>query len=291
MPHELMSFFKEPYGKVFVDATAGGGGHLALLAAAVGDQGKVYAFDKDPRAHQDDAAFGVAQHYSSTVKLFHASFSRIREILLHEGVREIDGLICDLGVSSNQLDDNARGFSFMNDGPIDMRMDTSSGISAYEWLRAHSEEEIANTLYELGGERKSRAIARKIKAEKPLENSTRALARIIASAMRQRNYSKIHPATRSFQAIRMAVNQEIEELKALLADISSLLAKDGVAVFLSFHSLEDRLIKQQFKELAQSNVERQFSILTKKPLVASDDELKSNRRSRSAKLRAITRTA
>lgn len=291
MAQEVMSFFKDPLGKTFVDATAGGGGHLAMLAHEAGAQGRVYAFDKDPRAHQEDAARGVADRFSSTVKLFHSPFSRIREHLARENVSGIDGLICDLGVSSNQLDDNSRGFSFMSDGPIDMRMDTSTGMSAYEWLLSTREEDIANTLFNFGGERKSRAIARRIKATQPLINSTLELARLIVSAMRQRNYSKIHPATRSFQAIRMAVNGEVDELQTLLNDLPHLLNKNGVAVFLSFHSLEDRLIKHAFKNImSTNNDERAFSILTKKPLIAGEEELAKNRRSRSAKLRALMRT-
>lgn len=288
MPDEVMSLFRDPAGKIFVDATAGGGGHLALLAEAVGPHGRVYAFDRDPRAHQEDAAAGVARRYSSTVRLFHQPFSQIRSTLAHEGVHAIDGLLCDLGVSSHQLDDQTRGFSFMAEGPIDMRMDTSSGISAYDWLRNTDEETIANTLYRLGGERKSRAVARRIKEADPLPNSTLELARLIVSGVRQKHYSKIHPATRSFQAIRMAVNHEFEELEALLLDVPTLLAPHGVAVFLSFHSIEDRLIKHAFKRLALGE---EFELLTKKPRTASDDELSHNRRARSAKLRAIKRVA
>lgn len=288
MPSEVMSFFQDAKGKTLVDATAGGGGHLLMLAQAVGESGRVFAFDKDPRAHADDAARGVANQFPTTVTLFHQAFSNIKATLHQQGVDEIDGLICDLGVSSHQLDDKSRGFSFMSDGPIDMRMDTSTGITAYQWLQRSSEEEIANALYQFGGERKSRAIARKIKATQPLMDSTLELARIIVSAMRQKNYSKAHPATRSFQAIRIAINQEVVELEMLLKDVPTLLAKNGVAVFLSFHSLEDRIIKQAFKNIvAASN--KSFVILTKKPTSASEQEVKDNRRARSAKLRALMR--
>lgn len=279
-----------------VDATAGGGGHLLLLAESVGPSGKVFAFDRDPRAHQEDAAFGIARQFSSTITLLKRPFSEIKATLHALGINEIDGLICDLGVSSNQLDDQSRGFSFMADGPLDMRMDSSEGQSAYQWLEQNSEKTIADTLYQLGGEKKSRAIARRIKAEWPLDNSTLSLAKLILSAVKQRKWSKIHPATRSFQALRMAVNHEVDELRALLLDVKDLLAVDGVAVFLSFHSLEDRMIKIAFKELQAAKYPsdpsaKQFKILTKKPLSASPEEVKQNRRSRSAKLRALMRTS
>jgi 16S rRNA (cytosine1402-N4)-methyltransferase len=289
-----MFFFKNCQGKIVVDATAGGGGHLALLVDAVGSTGKIFAFDRDLRAHQKDAAGGILEKAPEVVKLFHKPFSEIKPTLKNLGIHGVDGLLCDLGVSSNQLDDQYRGFSFMADGPLDMRMDTSTGISAYEWLEKTSEHTIADVLYQLGGEKKSRAIARRIKESWPIANSSLALAKLIVSASKRRKWSKIHPATRSFQAIRMAVNQETDELAALLADLKDLLAKDGVAVFLSFHSVEDRMIKTAFKQLQQkvyhdSTSPKTFEILTKKPITASSLELKENRRARSAKLRAIKR--
>lgn len=294
MTEEIMSFFANTKGKVFVDATAGGGGHLARLALLAKDQGQVIAFDRDKRAHQPDAALGVAQANPSTVKLFHRPFSAIASTLKECGIEKIDGLIADLGVSSHQLDQASRGFSFMADGPIDMRMDQSVGLSAYEWLATMSEQTIADTIYRLGGERKSRAIASLIKRSWPLENSTMALAQLVVKAMRQQKWSRIHPATRTFQAIRMAVNEEVSELEALLTVVPDLLAVDGVAVFLSFHSIEDGLIKRRFRELAKKNVllgDPLFTLLTKKPLIASEHELSHNRRSRSAKLRALKRVA
>jgi 16S rRNA (cytosine1402-N4)-methyltransferase len=291
MPNEIMSFFKKPAGKIFVDATAGGGGHLRLLAMAAGEKGKVFGFDKDPRAHEDDAALSVAKQFKTSVKLFHRSFSSVKETLKSEGIEKIDGIICDLGVSSHQLDNKSRGFSFQAEAPLDMRMDQNSGISAYEWLEKNSEEEIANVLYQLGDERKSRAIARRIKKSWPIENSTLALAKIVVSAVKQKTWSKIHPATRTFQAIRMAVNHEIDELRCLLDDIPDLLDINGIAIFLSFHSIEDRLIKNAFKDLAKRNASPFFHILTKKPMTASQLELAINRRARSAKLRALMRIA
>lgn len=290
MPQEILLFLGDIRGKTIVDATAGGGGHLLLLAEAVGDKGLVLAFDRDPRAHQEDAALGVQKLFDKRVKLFLSPFSHIEHILKNEGIEKIDGLIADLGVSSNQLDDRERGFSFLSDGPIDMRMDPTSGLSAYEWLRQSSEEDIANALFNFGGERKSRAIARLIKKSWPIENSTLALAKLVLSALRQKNWSKIHPATRTFQALRIAVNGELDELSALLKALPQILEVNAVSALLSFHSLEDRLIKNSFKEMASLKAPS-FKILTKKPLVASVEEVAHNRRSRSAKLRAIMRVS
>lgn len=288
MADEILSFLPSGRPLILVDATAGGGGHLQCLAERAQTTGRVYAFDRDERAHQKDAAFGVAELFPHIIKLFHRPFSDIARSLGEEQVEHIDGLICDLGVSSHQLDNPARGFSFMHDGPIDMRMDQSKGMSAYEWLKTTSERDIADALFNYGGERKSRSIAALIKKSWPIENSTLALARLVLSALRQRKWSKIHPATRTFQAIRMAVNQELYELEALLQQLPKILAIDGVAVFLAFHSGEDRLIKNYFKALAQ---EKSFVLLTKKPLCASPEEIKVNPRARSAKLRAIKRIA
>ena len=210
-----MTFFSSVEGKILVDATAGGGGHLKLLAQAVSTHGHVFAFDKDPRAHKEDGALGIAKQFT-TITLFHQPFSQIIDTLHVHGVEEIDGLLCDLGVSSNQLDDRNRGFSFLEDGPLDMRMNPHEGITAYEWLAKTSETNIADVLYNFSGERKSRKIARFIKESWPIENSTLALARLVVSALRQKKWTKIHPATRTFQAIRMAVNQEIPELQKIL---------------------------------------------------------------------------
>jgi 16S rRNA (cytosine1402-N4)-methyltransferase len=288
MPKEVMSFFHNIEGKIIVDATVGGGGHLSLLANAVGDHGLVIGFDRDLRAHQDDAALKIAKLFPRRIRLFHRPFSRILMTLKNEGIQRIDGILADLGVSSNQLDDRTRGFSFLADAPIDMRMDIENDVSAYEWLEKTSEEEIANTLFTLGGERKSRAIARSIKKSWPLENSTLALASIVLRALKQKTWSRIHPATRTFQAIRMAVNHEVDELSSLLKALPEMLAKNGVAVFLSFHSVEDRMVKNAFKALAAT---KDFKILTKKPLTAGQEELSNNRRAKSAKLRAIARVA
>ena len=292
MCDEILAQFGDLLGKTIADVTAGGGGHLRALLKAVGPNGRIVALDRDKRAHELDAAGGVSKENPSQIKLFHRPFSRLKETLLECGINEVDGIVADLGVSSHQLDEASRGFSFMANGPIDMRMDQSAGMSAYDWLVRSSEREIADTLFNLGGERKSRAIAALIKKSMPIENSTAVLAKLICSAMRQKKWSRIHPATRSFQAIRMAVNHEYDELVHLLKDLPELLAPGGVAVFLSFHSIEDGLIKRRFRQMAKGEVQEvvhQFSLLAKKPQGASEEELSLNPRSRSAKLRAIKR--
>lgn len=285
MFNEAMSFFANMQGKLLVDVTAGKGGHFAGLLEKVGNNGKVIAFDRDLRAHQPDAAFGIMQKYPLNSELHHLSFSNLLHFLQDKNIK-IDGLMCDLGVSSNQLDDPQRGFSFKNDGPIDMRMDQTSGITVYEWLHKNDEKTIADTLFKFGDEKKSRQIASLIKKSWPIKNSTVELANIIAKAVRSKKYNKTHPATRSFQALRIAVNDELQELISLLNSLPAILNKNAVAVFISFHSSEDRIIKRYFKELSKQG----FNVLTKKPLIPSEEEILYNKRSRSAKLRAIIRT-
>ena len=288
MAEEVSLIFNDVVNNaLIVDATAGGGGHLELLAKSSLIK-KIYAFDRDLRAHDDDAAGGINKQYPDKITLIHQSFSQVKTMLSTQGVESIDGILCDLGVSSNQIDDKTRGFSFLSSAPLDMRMDQSLGITAYEWLAENSAAQIAQALYLYGGEKKSRSIAQEIKKSWPIENNAAVLAKLVLKAMRLKKWYKTHPATRTFQAIRIAVNQEIDELSLLLKDIKDLLAINGIAVFISFHSLEDRLIKQAFKTLVK---EGKFMLMNKKPLVPKDEEIKNNRRCRSAKLRAIKRIA
>ncbi len=276
MPKEVLEGLALRPGMTVADLTAGGGGHLALIAEAVAQTGRVFGYDRDPRAHELDAAGGVAVKYP-WVKLIQAPFSSISSEV------QFDGVLADLGVSSPQLDTPERGLSFMQEGPLDMRMDTSSGETAYELIQELSEEELANVIYQYGEERLSRRIARAIKFVKPLPDSTLALADIIKRAYRGPR-SKIHPATRTFQALRIAVNHELDELERLLASLASLVKPGGRAAIISFHSLEDRLVKNYFRNHPEA-----WRILTKKPLVASDEELSVNPRARSAKLRIAER--
>ncbi|MBL4818987.1 MAG: 16S rRNA (cytosine(1402)-N(4))-methyltransferase RsmH [Deltaproteobacteria bacterium] len=299
LPTEILDGLRLQSGSMVADVTAGGGGHLKLIAEAVGSTGRVLALDQDPRAHEPDAAGGVAQEYP-WVKLIRARFSELEQVLKETGSRVkpgmtkdgpgmtietplLDALLADIGVSSPQLDDASRGLSFRQDGPIDMRMDPTSGISAYELIQQSSEEELANIIYNYGEERHSRRIARVIKNEKNLSNSTLALANLVARAYRGPR-ARIHPATRTFQALRIAVNHELEELESLLNQLPRCVKIGGRVAIISFHSLEDRLVKNFFR-----NNKEDWKIINKKPIIANESELKSNPRAKSAKLRIAER--
>ena len=283
MVAEVLRALDVKEGHVVVDCTAGGGGHLARFAESVGAAGKVVALDRDPRAHQDDAAGGVAKRFAPRVVLVQRPFSEVRAALDDAGVARCDALFADLGVSSFQLDDFARGFSFRatgaDDAALDMRMDPTRGETAHELIERLDEEELANVIFELGDERKSRRIARAIKRVRP--TTTAALASTVAGAMGARGYQKIHPATRTFQALRIAVNTELDELDALLLSLTDVVRGGGRCAILSFHSLEDRRVKVCFRGEGFSPLSRDM----RKPLVPSDEETQRNPRSRSAKLR------
>ena len=232
-------------GGSYVDCTFGRGGHTRAVLERIGSDGRVLAIDRDPQA------VAVARELSridGRVSVHHARFSEVGAIVGAAGLTgRIDAVLMDLGVSSPQLDEPGRGFSFLGDGPLDMRMDPGAGVSAGEWLARASEREIGQVLRELGEERASRRIARAIVAERsrgaPVA-STRRLAAIVANAVKGGSRTRVHPATRSFQAIRMHVNDELRELERGLAETPRLLAPSGRLVVLSFHSLEDRIVKR-----------------------------------------------
>lgn len=288
MPSEALTLLAPHPGATILDVTAGGGGHLELIAQAVGTSGRVIGLDRDLRALAPDAAGRLIPLYPQ-VTLVHAPFSEARRVLDDLGVKAVDGLICDLGVSSPQLDAPSRGFSFLRDGPIDMRMDTSKGQSAYEAIQSLSESALADIIYQFGEEHRSRRIARAIKSAASLPNSTLALAALIEHTVPR--MGRIHPATRTFQALRIYVNHELDEICALLNALPNLLNTGGRAVFISFHSLEDRLIKFAFRKAASwpDKKSAAFSLLTKKPQAPSRDEEIRNKRARSAKLRGLAR--
>ncbi len=288
LPKEVMAYLKLKSGQTVVDVTAGGGGHLSLIAQVVGSSGQVIALDQDISAHKPDAAGGVAKKFKDRVKLFHCPFSALPKILKENKIEQIDALLCDFGVSSPQLDVSERGFSFMREGPLDMRMNQESHVTAYDILKDNSEKELANIIYEYGEERRSRRIARAIKYKWPIKNSTLALAEIIARSLGGKR-GKTHPATKTFQALRIATNQELDELDSLLEAFPALLSPNGRAVFIAFHSLEDRKVKHAFRKLAQKDEQKvaYFRRLHKKPITAEREEVKENARARSAKLRAI----
>lgn len=267
-----------------VDATLGGGGHTAALLRGLEGSGiGVLAFDRDAEAITRARVRFAVELASQRLELVHAPFSQIATAT--EG-RPVLGLIADLGFSSDQIDAPGRGFSFRLEGPLDMRMDPSQGESAHALLRRLSEREIADLLWEYGEERLSRRIARKIveaRAEGKLPATTVAFAELIAQAV-PRGGDRIHPATRSFQALRIAVNAELSELDALLEHGIMLLQPGAGVAILTFHSLEDRKVKQRLRA-------DDLELLSKKALVASDAEIAANPRARSAKLRIARKRA
>ncbi len=265
-------------GGVYVDVTLGGGGHTVALLEAE-PRARIVALDRDPIAIE--AARARLGPVADRVTLVCAPFSSLREQLDGQGITRIDGLVADLGVSSPQLDDPERGMSFRREGPIDMRMDRESGETALELLERLSDDELANVIYEFGDERRSRRIARSIKKALGAAElrTTLDLRRAIVRAVGPARVGGIDPATRSFQAIRIAVNRELDELAALLAALPMTIAVGGMAAIVSFQSLEDRLVKRAFALPP-------WSPLAKKPLSPTDDECSTNARARSAKLRA-----
>jgi len=266
-------------GGVYVDATFGAGGHSALILAALGAAGRLIAFDADPAA----GAHAIAD---PRFLLVHANFRQLAERLDALEIAHVDGVLFDLGVSSMQFDEGERGFSFRAAAPLDMRLDPTTGESAAEFLAMRDEKTIADTIYRFGEERKSRRIARSIVALRdagtPVKD-TADLANVVARAVRAPAHAKIHPATRTFQALRIAVNDELGALEAGLHAALTRTAIGGRVAAISFHSLEDRIVKHTFREDPRARA------LTRKPLVADDDELAANPRARSAKLRVAER--
>jgi 16S rRNA (cytosine1402-N4)-methyltransferase len=281
MRQEVVSALAPRAGGVYVDATFGGGGHTVALLE-VEPKVRIVGLDRDPGAIA--AAEETLAPVADRVMLVRAPFSQVREQLTALGIAHADGLIADLGVSSPQLDEAERGMSFRREGPIDMRMDPEQGETALELIDRLSDDELANVIYQYGEERRSRRIARSIKKALAAGElrTTLDLRRAIVRAVGPARIGGVDPATRSFQALRIAVNRELEELEALLASLPDVLAEGGVAAILSFHSLEDRLVKRAFAQ-------PEWEPLAKKPLIASDEEHALNARSRSAKLRAARR--
>lgn len=269
-------------GGVYVDLTLGAGGHTeAILERAPG--ARVIAFDRDPSAIIHARNRLLAQ--SSRITFVQSRFSDVTLELERLGVEKVDGLLADLGVSSPQLDQAARGMSFRREGPLDMRMDPTEGETAADLLVRLTQDELADVIYHLGEERRSRRVARCIKQALDAGElaSTFDLRRAIVRAVGPRRIGGIDPATRTFQALRLAVNRELEELTLLLKQCSEVVRHGGVAAFISFHSLEDRLVKRAFLDKGA------WQRLHKKPIVATLEEQAENPRSRSAKLRAAFR--
>jgi 16S rRNA (cytosine1402-N4)-methyltransferase len=282
MKSEVVEALAPRSGGVYVDVTLGGGGHTEGILEA-DDDARVIAFDRDPNAIE--AASERLRGFGERVTIVRADFSRVVAELHALGIETVDGVCADLGVSSPQLDDAARGMSFRREGPIDMRMDPDAGETALELIERSSDEELADILFRYGDERRSRRIARSIhRAFHDGElKSTLDLRRAIVRAVGPARVGGVDPATRSFQALRIAVNRELDELETLLAALPTIVRPGGVAAVISFHSLEDRLVK---RALHQTDG---WDPLWKKPRGASDEESAHNARSRSAKLRAAWR--
>ncbi len=269
----------------YVDCTLGLGGHAEGILRRLGPNGRLIGFDRDPEALELAKArlSKAAEEMSSQaaqLTFVGEAFSRIGE---HVTPASVDGILADFGVSSLHFDEARRGFSFQADGPLDMRMDTRSGPTAEQVVNEMDERELANLIYEYGEERRSRTVARAIVRGRPVR-STGQLARIVASAVPPMKF--IHPATRTFQALRIFVNHELDEIRALFEAAPSLLKPSGRLVVISFHSLEDRIAKDSIREGTQQGI---WKALTRKPVIAGEEEQGRNPRSRSAKLRAAER--
>lgn len=288
---------------IYVDCTFGRGGHSRAILAKLSAQGRLIAFDRDPQAIASAAEFADDPRFV----IHHQPFSELQRVAeLESVVGQVDGILMDLGVSSPQLDQAERGFSFMRDGPLDMRMDTTRGQSAAQWLAHADEQDISWVLHTFGEEKQSRKIARhivKVRVENPI-TTTLQLAGVIEQVMPRRWDDKKHPATRSFQAIRIFINSELEEVETALKASLSVLKPSGRLAVISFHSLEDRIVKQFMRKhskgeavprglpLTEAQINKDVSLkLIGKAISASEQELAENVRSRSAMLRVAERVA
>ena len=296
---EAIDFLNIKRGGTYIDATVGLGGHSLEIAKRLGARGHLIGLDKDPGALEvAKNAVGrwplvVGQEQDQqrdwpTVTLLHDSFASLANGQWLKANSRVDGILADIGVSSLQLDDAARGFSFQAEGPLDMRMNPQAELTAEQVVNQVDEVTLANLIYEFGDERRSRRIARAICRSRPIR-TTAELAAVVSAAARPMNQAerRIHPATKTFQALRIFVNRELDDLKALLEAAPRILKPRGRVVVISFHSLEDRIVKDAFRESGIKD--RHFRVLTKKPVTASEEESDRNSRARSAKLRAAER--
>lgn len=293
---EVIALVQAAQPRVIVDGTLGGAGHSTAMLEAAPDA-KLIGFDRDTDALH--AATQRLAKFKDRVTLIHAPFSRMRQELEQRGVEHVDATLVDLGVSSHQLDTKERGFSFRMDAPLDMRMDTTQGTTAAQLIDELEADDLADVIFQLGEERHSRKIARAIKMDRP--QTTGALASLIARIIPNKPNS-IHPATRTFQALRMKVNDELGELDAHLHQLGDLLSDDGIGMVITFHSLEDRAVKHYFRDhgakrravnkyakeyMADVDPNHVFTELA--DMAPTDNEVQSNPRSRSARLRAVKR--
>ncbi len=294
---EVMSFLKPEEGGVFIDATVGLGGH-ALRILRAGKNTRLLGIDKDAEAL--NLADDHLREYKGRYQLVHSNFIEVAEVASFRGVNRCQGVLADLGVSSLQIDSAERGFSIQREGPLDMRMDRQAVLTASEVVNQYQERDLANLIFNYGDEPRSRAIARAIVQARPIR-TTKALAGIVSRAVRARGHRRIHPATKTFQALRIFVNDELSRIPQFIQSAVELLAPGGRIVLISFHSAEDRLVKESFKALSRecncpSPVQachcgnrKLIHIITKKPLVPTREEVERNPRARSAKLRVAER--
>jgi len=285
---DAIDFLRVRAGGTYVDCTLGLAGHAEGIVRKLGPEGRLIGFDRDPEAFAlaSERLQGVVAtmgDQAPQLELIPEAFSSIRK---HIEPASVDGILADFGVSSLQFDEAYRGFSFQADGPLDMRMDTRGGTTAEQVVNEMDERELANLIYEYGEERRSRTVARAIVRGRPI-TSTGHLARVVAAVVPSMKQGHIHPATKTFQALRIYVNRELDEIRALLEAAPTLLKPTGRIAVISFHSLEDRIAKDALREGAQDGI---WTLLTKKPVVAAEEEIERNPRSRSAKLRSAERT-
>ncbi len=280
LPVEVLQALDPQPGQTIVDATVGAGGHSRLLAEKIAPGGRLIGLEQDPAMIEL-----AAKHLQGLqITLVHTNFGALREVLDQLGIDRVDGLLADLGFCSDQMEDPQRGLSFQADGPLDMRLDPTEGETAASLLRRLSERDLANLIFEFGEERCSRRIARNIVERRRSDpvTTTAELAELVRRCVpRPKGRGPvIHPATRTFQALRIAVNHEMESLESLLAQLPACLKPGGRAALISFHSLEDRRVKNAFRD------REHWHKLAAKPVTATDEEVRENPRSRSAKLRA-----
>lgn len=294
---EVVEQLQPHSGGLYVDCTLGGGGHAEEILRAAGPDGKLIGLDWDLEAQEVNRE--RLRGYGDRVQLVRANFADVEQVLMSAGVTAVDGMMFDVGVSSRQFDEPSRGFSFQREGPLDMRMNRDSGVTAKEVLCNASVEELTTIFRVYGEERRARAIAQRIERERaiqPLE-TTSDLVRIVESVLGPKRGNAIHPATRVFQALRIQVNRELENLQRGLAGAVNMLKSGGRLAVISFHSLEDRIVKQYFVQLGTGCVcppalaicacgrKEVLRVITRKPVTATESEIRENPRARSAKLR------
>lgn len=281
MVDEVIEWLAPRPAQIIVDGTLGGGGHTRILAELVGPKGVIIALDRDPAAIE-----AAARNLKGLpIKLANTNYCDLPEVLAELQIAHVDGILLDLGISSDQLADDDRGFSFTSTGPLDLRMDPTAGEPAWRLVERLSAEHLANVIYEFGEERHSRRIARKIveiRRETPIRNANQ-LADIVRRCVPIGRRQNLDPATRTFQALRIAVNDELKSLAIALKRIPECLRPDGRVAIISFHSLEDRQVKTSFRD------DKRYGVLTKKPLRPSESEIAINPRCRSSRLRVASR--